>query len=646
MNRLRSPSFIALASAAAVAFSAGDSLACGGFFCSAAQPVNQAAERIVFSENGDGTVTAVIQILYEGPAESFSWLLPISSVPEGDDLAVASDVVFQRLQQRTNPTYTLIRRVEGECAPFDGEGGAPGSGEAGAGGARGNGGPVSVEARGVIGNFEWEVISVAPGEENPTEVAVTWLTDNGYDVPEGTPGLLRPYLEEGLYLLALRLTKGSDTGSIRPIVVTYSADRPGIPIRPTAVAANENMGVMTWVLGQARAVPQNYLSLELNEARLNWFNPSSNYDALVTAAADEAGGQGFVTEFAGNSELISDTVWSSYDEESWQNFVARQSDAYAFQDAYYTWGGWDGFWEATRATLSPPPGETSWDDVIDCPECTNLYGVSLDGTNFVAELEAATIEPVRAVQRLINAQTTVTRLYTTMSADEMTVDPLFTFNADLPDVSNFHSAERVIECAPSLYEDEAPFRIELPQGGVVRGTAQQAQNRSWPGELDSMPANLRISRLSESGNGRVLEDNGELIVETLDQYNATVPDPTGTAARGGTDGESGAPSVGGAGGVAGRGGSAGRGGATTGGSAGSAGKGGRGGQGGSGGNTEPPGGDDDDPMGPHPMTTPDDSTPELERSGCLCGVSKTSDGGRSLGAFALLALGLLFRRRA
>jgi len=47
--------------------------ACGGFFCSQAQPVNQAAERIIFSQNGDGTVTAVIQILYQGPSEHFSW---------------------------------------------------------------------------------------------------------------------------------------------------------------------------------------------------------------------------------------------------------------------------------------------------------------------------------------------------------------------------------------------------------------------------------------------------------------------------------------------------------------------------------------------------------------------------------------------
>ena len=42
-------------------------LACGGFFCNQSQPVNQAAESIIFADNGDGTTTAVIQIKYQGP---------------------------------------------------------------------------------------------------------------------------------------------------------------------------------------------------------------------------------------------------------------------------------------------------------------------------------------------------------------------------------------------------------------------------------------------------------------------------------------------------------------------------------------------------------------------------------------------------
>src|SRR5262249_51947718 len=138
-----------------------------------------------------------------------------------------------------------------------------------------------------------------------------------YDVPAGSPDLLGPYLADGLYLLALKLTKGADSGSIRPIVLTYAGTQASIPIKLTAGSANDNMGVLTWILGDARAVPKNYLSLELNEARINWFNPSSNYNDVVTAAADDAGGQGFVTELATTTDTLAGGVWSAVNERSW-----------------------------------------------------------------------------------------------------------------------------------------------------------------------------------------------------------------------------------------------------------------------------------------------------------------------------------------
>src|SRR5688500_944630 len=83
--------------------------ACGGLFCNSAQPVNQAAERILFVENDDGTVTAVIEIQYEGPAESFSWVLPVPGVPL---LSFSSTLAFDRLQSATNPTYMLQTTFE------------------------------------------------------------------------------------------------------------------------------------------------------------------------------------------------------------------------------------------------------------------------------------------------------------------------------------------------------------------------------------------------------------------------------------------------------------------------------------------------------------------------------------------------------
>src|SRR4051812_39278342 len=176
--------------------------ACGGFFCSQAQPVNQAAERIIFSQNGNGTVTAVIQILYQGPSEHFSWLLPISSVPMGDEIAVASDLAFVRLQQFTNPSYRLTTRVEGTCASSGSFSGAGGSAATGASGTfqtdaqDSEGSGVTVAASGVVGAFEWTALALDPALAKPADAAISWLTKNGYDVTPGADALLGPYLED------------------------------------------------------------------------------------------------------------------------------------------------------------------------------------------------------------------------------------------------------------------------------------------------------------------------------------------------------------------------------------------------------------------------------------------------------------------
>jgi hypothetical protein len=496
--------------------------ACGGFFCSQAQPVNQAAERIVFADNGDGTVTAVIEIQYQGPSQSFSWLLPISSVPMGDEIAVSSNAAFQRLQAATNPQYQLTTRVEGVCdvrpesdRNFAAGSGAPTSAD------DDDGSGVVVEASGQVGSFEWTVISLDDALSDPAAAAVEWLGQNGYDVPDGAPGLLGPYLADGMNLLALKLQKGFDAGSIRPIVLTYEGTEASIPIKLTAVAANEDMGVMTWILGAARAVPRNYNALELNEARINWFNPSPTYNDVVIAAANEAGGQGFVTEYTQPSSELDQLVWSDAEEADWQSIYTTASNG---QEVYlqtaYRYASFDGYFEALQAHATLP-SNVDRTALAQCPDC---YQVAIaDPAAFLASLEAQVIEPVRLVQRLIDSYPQITRLYTTLSAEEMTVDPLFTFNPDLDTVSNVHTAERVIECRQGYYEDSAPWRIELPGGGVVRGGPSQLGN--WPTAFDEQPANQRVLRYGQSGPGQVLEDNSPAIADSIGEYNSTIPTP-------------------------------------------------------------------------------------------------------------------------
>ena len=512
-------------------------LACGGFFCNSAQPVNQAAEGIIFADNGDGTTTAVIQIRYQGPSQSFSWLLPISSAPKSDaDIGIASNQAFQRLQAATNPNYRLNVRQEGLCKPEESKALPTSTGGSSSSAGGSTGAPiVTVDASGVVGSFEWTVISVNASSANPADAAVAWLQDNGYDVPSGSPKLLGPYLESGMHLLALRLTKGADAGSIRPIILTYEGTQPSIPMKLTAVAANADMGVLTWVLGKSRSVPQNYLSLELNEARINWFNPNSNYNSVVTAAANDAGGQGFVTEFAGPTTSLQSAIWPVYDETSWTQFKTSppQASNLFFNQAVSQYGQWDGFWDATRAVVTLP-ADLSFDQLKACPSC---YAATLSfvPASYLAELEKTVIEPVKRVQALIDAHPEITRMYTTLSADEMTLDPLFTFNADLPAVSNQHVAARVVECDPSVTFSQAPWRIELPQGGVIRGVGPQIG--TWPAALGNLPPNRTIVRAAASGEGKVLEDNSGDIQAQLAAYNAGMS--TGGAA--GSAGTAGSP---------------------------------------------------------------------------------------------------------
>jgi hypothetical protein len=370
---------------------------------------------------------------------------------------------------------------------------------------------VTVEASGSIGPYDYSVISVRPFELDPAAVAIEWLTANEFDVGQLGPDVLRPYLEDGLNLLAFRLDKDADVGSIRPVMLTYAAEQPSIPLRPTAVAANDDMGVLVWVMAEAQVVPTTYRSIVLNEAVIDWFNPGTNYEAVVTEAANEAGGQAFTTEYAaafpGAATLVSTAEWDAFAPQAQDRWfdVAVQ--------AYGTWSSWDGFDEALDAAIALPEGTTLADvkaclpflgpDLPQGNECARfttaplVLEVQLDVELFRERLQTLVIDPVRTTLTALAAQPYLTRLYTTLSPDEMTVDPVFEVNADLADVSNFHIANRSVPCNSPL------GTMLLPQGATI--VTDPASN-AWPVPMDVLPAALQVFQHGTSGPGVLLVD--------------------------------------------------------------------------------------------------------------------------------------------
>ena len=494
--------------------------ACGGFFCSRSQPVDQSAERIIFVDSDDGTVTALVQIFYQGPAEKFSWILPVPGVPT---VGISSNTVFSRLDQQSRPRFELNETVVGTCkrggqGPFfdaDGNRSLPGGIQPVANEE------VSVVGRGSVGPYDYEVISVDASLADVAEVAVNWLSDNGYDITAIGPDLLRAYLEAGMNLIAFRLQKDSDAGDIRPISLTYNTEKPMIPIKLTAVAAQQDMRVVVWHLAKARSVPVNYRSLVINEALIDWNRGGANYQDVVSRAADEAGGHGFVTEMAKPSKGFAEAVFSEQDARAWQQIEQQDWRGRERQlvEASRVFISWDGYREVINQHIP---------DLLACPRC-RLNAIDLpaafDARQFIRSLQESVIEPVKKGQLLLVSRPYITRLFTTLSASEMTADPIFDTNSDLRDYDNRHEATKFVVCNEDVTYWQAPWAIILASGKTLSGRG----NERWPFAIDSMPAAERILQAVSSGASIELSNSTEAIdskvVEMNDPSIRTSSDP-------------------------------------------------------------------------------------------------------------------------
>ncbi|MBI2377801.1 MAG: DUF2330 domain-containing protein [Deltaproteobacteria bacterium] len=279
-----------------------DAWACGGLFCDGAQPVVQSGESVIFGvDEVAGEVDAIINIRYQGPPSEFAWILPLTSVPIHQ--AVSEGSVFATLDQVSAPRFQLTFERDESCGNGFSKSGPAfvsiAADESLAGGA-----PipprVTVLDRQQVGPYESVVL-----ESVDAEAVREWLVTNEYFVSEQMMKLVEPYLVAGDVLMALKLHKDEEVGSIKPIWVRMKSAVACVPIRLTAIAALDDMDVTVTVLSnQGRAIPLNYLHATLNLAKIDWMNGGSNYNDVVSQAVDEGSGNAFVTELAGSARLF------------------------------------------------------------------------------------------------------------------------------------------------------------------------------------------------------------------------------------------------------------------------------------------------------------------------------------------------------
>jgi MYXO-CTERM domain-containing protein len=532
MSRLGTAAVVA---ALGVALASQDADACGCFAPpDPSVPIVQAGERILFSVQ-NGVVTAHIQIQYAGEAKDFGWLLPLPSVPT---LKLGTEELFSQLINVTQPRYLLTTTTTGACTGFPQSltprvaGAATGETTnvdlGGSGEAPFT--PLVIESS--IGPYDYAVLRADRKDE-----MLQWLTDNGYFIPVGTDETVGPYIRPGAYFLALRLKSGQATGDIQPVVLEYPSDLPMIPIILTSVAAQPNMGIQVWMLGSGRAIPRNYNHVIINDSQVDWLGLAQNYNDVVIRAVSEAPDKhAFITEYAGNSSVMQDVLDGPgrFGSTAALGAITDPADfvEYLFENGYAPSANSSGGFGFAAPSLPPllkslvlaqipfPEGLTSvtsednflrqlryylGDYRTQHPAAFAGWTSSFDPSALAAQIEEKIVTPAKNAGALFRQHPYLTRLYTTLSPEDMTRDPVFSFNPSLPEVSRDHTATLRIDCGLGGDISTSPATLTTEQGWVSQ---LPNRNTTAPGKG---PSALRIETLAEEGSPLVILDNGKTI---------------------------------------------------------------------------------------------------------------------------------------
>ncbi len=552
----------ALVGALAVALPARPARSCGGFFCNQPQnpndlPVAQTAENVLFAmdraPSGQFELTAHIQIFYTGPADRFSWVVPVDSEPK---LGVGSNALFTALLQATQPQFQVQWKELGICkdspaypppsvtppAPPPAQ---PSPGGAAADAAAG----VSIAFRGDVGPYDAAVIKST--DKNDPKPLIDWLNENKYFVGDQATRLIKEYVQLDKYFVAIRLLAEKGVSEIQPLTMKFFGPGPCVPLKLTAIASIRDLRVNLWVLADARVVPDNYFEMELNPARIDWLRGGKNYEDLIKQAADQAGGNAFITEYAGPADLLKGRL---------------------FQPGRYNL-------EGIRQAATPPDALDqiagmgfSRDNLLlgilrnQIPLPDKLKAMGIDERTFynqlrfywtqyradfkpfnagalASELDAKIVTPMRESQQLFDDHAKLTRLATFISPEEMNVDPTFVANPSLPDVPVVRTAVATRVCGNRQYDRcTAPVRLEPPGTDAVwllpkpQPVCYGAAFDYERGQLDALPALYRAWARTSLGEGSPRVDMRPQISDGIRMHNSAAAMAPGSAVAGAPDG--------------------------------------------------------------------------------------------------------------
>jgi len=205
---------------------------CGFYVAKADASLYNQASQVIIARDGNRTILTMAND-YQGAAKDFASVVPVPVILKPEQVHIGDPKVIQRLDAFSAPR--LVEYFDPDPCNFYPQaplpatrGGVQTLQEDRAESKSGLG--VTIEARFSVG--EYDILILSAKESDGLE---TWLTQNGYQIPDGASALLKPYIQQGLkfFVAKVNLEKFDQSGfqTLRPLMIAYESPRFMLPIR-------------------------------------------------------------------------------------------------------------------------------------------------------------------------------------------------------------------------------------------------------------------------------------------------------------------------------------------------------------------------------------------------------------------------------
>ncbi|MEM8981639.1 MAG: DUF2330 domain-containing protein [Pseudomonadota bacterium] len=241
---------------------------CGFYVARADTGLFNQASQVVLVRDGDRTVLTMAND-YRGDAKDFAVVIPVPSVLAREQINVAEPALIEHLDAYTAPRLVEYHDADPCQSDFEVllERGAANDAAAMPTAMRARRQAaelgVTIDAAYTVGEYDILILSAADSQG-----LTTWLTDNGYRLPDGAGPVVSSYLKQGLKFFVAKVNLEQQAASgyryLRPLQVAFESPRFGLPIRLGTVNADGPQDLYVYALTRTgRVETTNYRTVRV-----------------------------------------------------------------------------------------------------------------------------------------------------------------------------------------------------------------------------------------------------------------------------------------------------------------------------------------------------------------------------------------------